>query len=217
MPVTVVTSLFASQLILRWDASWPWYLTRASGMLAAALLFLLFISGVGLVTGYTFRYLEPVPAWSTHRAISIAFSISAVTHVLSLLFDKYVGFNFLQLFVPFLSKYTPVTLFGRHMGSLWVALGIFSVYGVVAIMLTSLFWMNKKPGGWRITHYLAYLVIIMTFFHAFTLGTDIKYGTGRVIWIIGGLCVLAAIFNRIRLLRVKRIRKRAAAAGHQEA
>lgn len=220
MPVTIVTTsmhmvmtAFASQLMQRWDASWPWYLTRASGLLAAILLFLLIGSGVGLITGYTFRFLEPVPAWTVHRAISIAFTISASVHVLSLLFDKYVGFNFVQLFVPFLSKYTPVTLFGMHVGSLWVALGIFAVYCVAGIMFTSLLWINKKPGTWRVTHYLTYAVVIFTFFHALGLGTDVKHGVGRVLWLTGGLLVVVAIMSRLRLTHIKRAKVRPAAGG----
>jgi len=222
MPIAIITTythtptaVFASQLAQRWDASWPWYLTRASGIIAAILLFLLIISGVGLITGYTFRYLEPVPAWSAHRAISIAFTVSAAIHVLSLLFDKYVGFSFLQLFIPFLSKYTPATLFGVHMGSLWVAMGIVSIYCIAAIMFTSLFWIDKKPGKWRLTHYLTYGVVALTFFHALGLGTDVKYGLGRKLWIAGGLLILVAIVSRLRLTHVKRNKTRRPPANPQ--
>ncbi|MEP7204901.1 MAG: hypothetical protein ABI716_01770, partial [Candidatus Saccharibacteria bacterium] len=57
------------QLAQRARSSWPRYLTRDSGLIAADLLVLLMLSGIGLVTGLTFKMVEPLKAWAVHRAL----------------------------------------------------------------------------------------------------------------------------------------------------
>lgn len=50
------------QLATRAKSSWPWYITRAAGFVAAISLILLMLSGIGFITGGTFRFLEPLTA-----------------------------------------------------------------------------------------------------------------------------------------------------------
>ena len=90
----------AEKISQRTGQSWPWYIARGSGMVAAITLVILLLSGIGLVTGYTFRFWEPLTAWASHRALGIIFSVSVVVHMLSLLFDHFVHFSILTLFVP---------------------------------------------------------------------------------------------------------------------
>ncbi len=123
----------SKQLESRAKASWPWYITRAAGFVAAFSLILLMLSGIGLITGATFRLLEPLTAWATHKAIGYVFGVSVVIHVVALLFDKYVPFTIAQALLPFLSHYRDVTIAGHHLGSLYVALGVVSLYFVIAI------------------------------------------------------------------------------------
>jgi methionine sulfoxide reductase heme-binding subunit len=188
----------SSQLGTRARASWPWYITRAAGFVAAISLVLLMLSGVGFITGATFRFLEPLTAWATHKAIAYVFGISVAVHGLALLFDKYVPFNLAQALIPFLSAYRPVTIAGYHLGSLYIALGIFAFYFVLAIIFTSIFWMDKKPHTWKAFHILAYATMAFVFFHALFLGTDLAQGIFRVIWIILGLAVAVAVIYRLK-------------------
>lgn len=186
------------QLAIRAKSSWPWYITRAAGFVAAISLVLLMLSGIGFITGATFRFLEPLTAWATHKAIAYVFGVSAIIHVVSLLFDKYVPFTIAQILVPFLSSYRPVTIAGHQLGSLYVALGIIAMYFVLAIILTSILWIDKKPHTWKIFHFLAYLTMIFVFFHALYLGSDLTHGIFRVLWIIFGISVTVAIIYRLR-------------------
>ena len=187
-----------SQLKSRAKVSWPWYLTRAAGFVAAISLVLLIFSGIGFMTGATFRFLEPLTAWATHKAIAYVFAISVIIHVGSLLFDKYVPFTIAQALVPFISHYREVTIAGHRLGSLYVALGIFALYFVLAIILTSILWMDKKPRTWKLFHFLGYLTMIFVFFHALYLGTDLMHGIFRVLWIILGIGIAIAIIYRVR-------------------
>ncbi len=185
----------------RTQSAWPWYITRASGIIAAILLVILILSGVGLITGYSFKVLEPLNAWASHRAIGISFFVAVLIHGGSLLFDHYVPFSLIQVFMPFMSHYRTVTFGGYHLGSLWVALGIFAFYGLLAVIISSLLWIDKKPYSWKFIHFLAYIIMIFVFIHALYLGTDLAHGILRTLWIVFGVIVAIAIIYRLNRAR----------------
>lgn len=187
----------SQQLTTRAKSSWPWYVTRASGIVAAAALVILILSGVGFITGRSFALLEPLTAWATHRAIGIVFAISVSIHMLALLFDTYAPFSIIQVLLPFASNYRPVTLFGVNFGSLYVALGIIAAYLLAAIVISSLLWMDKKPRIWKAVHFLGYLVMIFVFVHVLYLGTDFANGALRIAWIALGVIIAAAMLTRL--------------------
>ncbi len=188
----------SKQLETRAKSSWPWYITRASGFVAAIALIFLMLSGIGFITGTTFRFLEPLTAWATHKAVAYVFAASLVIHGTALLFDTYVPFTVAQVLVPFLSPYREVTIGNYHLGSLYVALGIIAMYFVLAIILSSLLWIDKKPHTWKLFHFLAYLTVIFVFIHALYLGTDLAQGIFRIMWIMFGVGVAVAVVFRLR-------------------
>lgn len=188
----------SGQLETRAKSSWPWYITRASGFVAAVALVLLMLSGIGFITGATFRFLEPLTAWATHKAIAVVFGLSVLVHGTALLFDKFVPFNVIQVLVPFKSNYHDATIAGHYVGSLYVALGIIAMYMLLAIILASYLWIDKKPHLWKVIHFLAYFTMIFVFFHALYLGTDLTHGIFRILWILAGAGVAIAIFYRLR-------------------
>jgi hypothetical protein len=188
----------AQQVIVKAKTSWSWYATRASGLVAALLLILLILSGIGQVTGMTYRIVEPLAAWGLHRALGIAFGVSVVVHVVVLLFDKFAPFTLLQVLIPFKSNYMPVTIAGHYFGSLYVACGVFALYAAAIVILTSLFWIDKKPVLWRLAHYLSYLLVILIFFHGLFTGTDTRHGFVRVIWWFFGALLVMGITSRLR-------------------
>jgi sulfoxide reductase heme-binding subunit YedZ len=191
------------QLTHRTTSSWSWYLTRASGLIAAAALIVLLLSGIGQITGDTFRFLEPLTAWASHRALGLTFIIAVLVHMFTLLFDHFVPFSLWQILLPWLSSYKPITVYGLHLGSLYVALGVVAFYLTLAIVLTSIFWIDKKPYVWKLIHLVSYIVIAMVFIHALYLGTDFAHGIWRWLWIIAVAAVgMASLY---RLWRAKTI------------
>jgi predicted ferric reductase len=198
---TIPGPTVAEKLASRAEASWPWYLTRASGIIAALTLVILMLSGIGQVTGYTFHFLDPLTSWASHRALGIAFSVSVLVHMFSLLFDHFIKFNIVDILVPWSSSYRPVTIFGMQLGSLYVALGVLSFYLVAFVTISSLVWVEKKPYIWKWLHLLTYITIFFVFIHALYLGTDLTHGIVRLIWIILGAGVVLATLQR--LWRVK--------------
>jgi predicted ferric reductase len=196
-------SSVATGLVERVKVSWPWYLTRVSGLVAAVSLILLMLSGVGLITGHTFSFFEPITAWASHRALGITFAVSVLLHVGALYFDNFVPFSITSLLVPFASQYKQIQLFGFSVGSLYVALGVVSLYITAAITLTSLLWIEKKPKLWKLTHLLSYLAMIFVFVHALYLGTDLSSGILRWAWI--GLAVAVMYASIARAWRAKTV------------
>ncbi len=188
----------AETLAARAKTTWPWYLTRASGLVAAGALILLMLSGIGQVTGSTFRILEPLTAWASHRALGITFSIAILIHGGSILFDHFVPFTLWQLLVPWMSTYKPITVLGVNLGSFYVAAGILAFYGALLVMVTSLIWVEKKPRPWKLVHLLTYAVMLLVFVHALYLGTDLLHGILRWIWILLGAVTVIAVMSRLR-------------------
>ena len=180
------------------QSSWPWYLVRASGLVAGVAAVILLLSGIGAVTGHTFKFLEPLTAWATHRALGIILVIATQVHMIMLLFDKFVPFTLPAVLVPWVSQYKPVILGNLNLGSAYVALGILALYVAIAIVVTSLLWIDKKPKVWKVLHFASYFVIAAVFLHALFLGTDTSTGIGRWLWIAGGVIVAVAIIVRIR-------------------
>ena len=181
-------------IINRVISTWPWYIVRGSGIIAAISLVILMLSGLGSVTGHTFKLLEPIIAWASHKALGIVFGISILIHMVGLLFDHFVPFSLVNLLLPWTSNYKPVTFFGLHLGSLFVSLGVLAFYAVVLIIITSLLWIDKKPYIWKLIHLLSYIVLVLVFFHALNLGTDIASGFLRWLWIaigVGGAGLIA--------------------------
>jgi sulfoxide reductase heme-binding subunit YedZ len=178
--------------------SWPWYVIRAAGFVAAGLLVLLMLSGIGQVTGLTYRFFEPVKAWAIHKALAYALVFSIAVHVVFLLIDKFLPFSVIQVLVPFASTYNNKTsLFGLSLGFLGVAAGILAMYGVIVIVFSSLGWIDTRKRTWRKLHYISYVVAVLVFLHALLTGTDVRNGIFRAAWLALGAIVAVGIVIRL--------------------
>ena len=182
----------------RVTASWPWYIIRAAGFVAAGLLFLLMLSGIGQVTGLTYRFVEPIKAWAIHKALAIALCIAIAIHVGFLLVDHFVRFSLVQILVPFASHYSNGTkLLGIPLAGIAITLGILAMYGVIIVVASSLGWIDTKKKTWRKLHYISYAIAFFVFLHALYVGTDLKYGVFREAWIGLGVIIIIGIISRL--------------------
>ena len=178
--------------------TWPWYVVRGAGFVAAGLIVLLMLSGIGQVTGLTYRIVEPVKAWAIHKALAYALLAAIAIHVIFLLIDKFLPFSLIQVLVPFASTYTNKTsVFGLSLGLIGVAAGILAMYGIVIIVASSLKWIDTRKKTWRLLHYLGYVVAALVFLHALVVGTDVRYGIFRLGWLFLGLIVLVGVVMRL--------------------
>lgn len=186
------------------NISWPWYVVRASGLAAVGLLILIMLSGIGMVTGLTYRFLEPLKAWSIHRAMAIAMSLLAIMHVMFLLVDSFAKYKLVDILVPFKVQFESSQVFGHSAGSFYNALGIVSLYMLPFIILSSLFFIESKKKLWEWLHYLSYPFMLLVYFHTLFLGTDFKHGWLKLLWLVfGGLLVVLTITRIARLGSLK--------------
>jgi sulfoxide reductase heme-binding subunit YedZ len=187
-------SILASSL----SVAWPWYVVRAAGIVAVILLLLLMMSGIGMMTGFTYRYIEPLKAWTIHRAFGIALALSVCIHGLFLLLDSYKPYSLAGITIPFVTHTEHSSLFGLSVGSLYTTFGIISSYVLVVVLVSSLTIIESRKRLWRKLHYLSYLLMVLVFFHALFLGTDFKHGFVRILWVTIGIVLILGIIMRLR-------------------
>lgn len=189
----------------RLGSSWAWYVIRASGLTAMVLLIMLMISGIGHVTGWTYKFLAPLKAWMIHKAMGIALGVSVLVHMGGLLLDRFVRFGVADILVPFHKLYTnKIDLFGLSMSWIAIPAGIFAAYGVGVVILSSLDttgWITRHKKLWKLTHLISYLVMFLMIFHVLGAGTDFKESGWRWLLILFGFLLLGATVSR--LLRTK--------------
>lgn len=178
--------------------AWPWYVVRAAGIVAVVLLLLVTLSGIGMVTGLTYRFMEPLRAWAVHRTIAIALTLATLVHVGFLLLDKFAPYSIANILVPFSVHYEHSKVFGIAAGSFYNALGIIGAYLLLVVLISSLWIIETQKRLWRWLHYLSYPLAAMVFFHTLFLGTDFKHGIGRLAWLLIGVVLLAGLVSRLR-------------------
>lgn len=175
------------------DKIW-WYLARGSGIVALALLVLSLVWGILLAT----RVLRPRdrPAWllDLHRWFSGTAVVMTALHLTGLFMDGYVGFGAAELFVPGQSSYRPLA----------VAVGIVSLYVMVAIQATSYLrrWLPVRL--WRGVHLLSYLLVWGSVVHAGMAGSDIGHRLYQAVAVL--LTAIAAGATTVRVLSPRRRR-----------
>jgi len=166
---------------------WVWYTIRASALVGFFLLYLSIFAGtVSGLPGIRRIFLR----WRSlnfHCWISAQALFFAAVHGLSLLFDKTVHFSIVGILVPFASEYKPVL----------VALGTISFYLMAALVLTSYSRRFFSYGFWRTLHFSNIFLYIFSIIHAFYLGTDLKSGLLRQIFIFANGFLLALLLLNI--------------------
>jgi hypothetical protein len=183
----------------RLSTSWPWYVIRGAGFIAAGLVVLLVLSGIMQVTGLIYRFIEPITAWAIHKALAIALCVSIGVHIGFLLIDNYIRFSLPQLFIPLLSHYSNGTTFlGIAFGGVAVSFGILAMYGIAIVVASSLGWIDTKRRAWRLLHYISYVSAACIFLHALYAGSDLKYGLFRMAWILLGDVIIIGAISRLR-------------------
>ena len=168
------------------DKIW-WYLSRSSGIVALVLLVAAMVWGVLLST----RALKPHdrPAWllDLHRWLGGMALVMTGLHLLGLMLDGWVSFGFVELLVPGASDYRPVA----------VALGILSMYLMVAVQASSYMRRWLSPRVWRGIHVSSYGLIWGASIHAGMAGSDTVNRAYQALALLLTLVAVAATIVRI--------------------
>lgn len=165
-----------------------WYVSRASGMVAAVLLALTLIWGLLLTTGMIER--RGLPVWLTdlHRHLGGLSVVFIAIHLVALVADSYQYFSWAELFVPFASAWRTGP----------VAWGIGAFWALVIVEGSSLAKRRMSRTTWTRLHYLSYPVALMTALHAAQAGTDAANPVFRIVSI--GLIMVLAALTMFRIL-----------------
>ncbi len=169
-----------------------WYLSRASALIAYALLWLSMASGLFITNKLARLWPGGPTAFDLHQFSSLLGLAFALFHALILMGDKYISYTLAQILIPFNSVgYKPV----------WVGLGQIGFYllGVVGLS----FYVRKRLGHrtWRLIHYLSFLTYALALAHGIWAGTDTSLIGVRLFYWGTGASLLFLFVYRILIIR----------------
>ena len=183
----------------RADSQTVWYVIRATGVIAYALLAASVIVGL-LITGRAVPGGRPrVDVYEIHTFTSLLALAFGATHALTLLLDNYVTFSPVQVFVPFTSSYRPVS----------VALGVFGFYAIAVIYGS--FWARRYIGyrRWRLLHYGTFGAFVLVTVHGILSGADAHTAWLVLIFSAASAAVLGLTIYRIFAVQRRAVRSTA--------
>ncbi len=171
-----------------------WYLTRASAITSYVMLFLLTMSGMGITSGFIYNFFGPVFSWRMHRMYGITLVAFVFLHIITLLFDATMKFSLADIFVPFYSQFSPLSM----------SLGIMGFYLFLLLTITSIVLVVKKYKAWRFIHYLAYPAFLSLFLHGILIGTDTQHPLMTALYWITGVFVAIGLLYRLKKALLQR-------------
>lgn len=140
----------------------PWYLSRASGLVALVVLWLSVVLGLlqscGLLKGLT----RPGANIDLHGYTSLLGLYLTLFHGLILIFDHYTRFTVAGVLIPFASTYEP----GE------TALGIVAFYLFVIAVVTTYIRHRLTSSTWRALHLLSLVGFVAALVHGLQIGSD---------------------------------------------
>ncbi len=168
------------------DLPFTWYLVRATGVTALVLL-----GGSMLVGTAMSTWLFPGrrrPAWllEVHRWVSGLALVFLAAHLAALVADSYVHFGLVELLVPFTSSWRPVP----------VALGVLSMWCLVAVSATAALRRRLPRRVWLAVHRLSYVAFAGAVAHGATAGADWSNRAYQaLIVLLGALGVFLVVYR----------------------
>ncbi len=168
-----------------------WYLGRASGFVAYALLIGSMLLGIGISSRVFDGLLVRPWVFEMHQFLSFFVLVAMAFHALILLPDPYAHFSLAELLVPFASPYRPLA----------TALGTIALYGLLAVAFSyyAKHWLGQA--GWRNLHFVAFPLFAGALVHGVTAGADSGSTAVQVWYLVSGLAVVFFTFFRILAAR----------------
>jgi hypothetical protein len=169
------------------DPQLTWYVARASGLVAWALVTASIVWGLALSTRLVRR--RGAPAWllDLHRYLGTLSVVFVAVHLGALWADSYVHFAWRELFVPMASPWRPGA----------VTWGIVATYLLVAVEVTS--WMMRRLSRrlWHAVHLSSLGLFLAATWHGFAAGADASQTAVRWGAATGSAFVIALVVRRL--------------------
>lgn len=139
-----------------------WFVIRASGLVAFALLAASTVWGLLLSTGLFGRSVKPKGLSYVHESLAIGSLLATFTHMGFLLVDEFVPFTLGELLVPGIASWSPLA----------IALGVVAMW--LMLVITVSFYVRKRIGqkAWRALHFGAFGAFVAAAVHGIAAGTD---------------------------------------------
>jgi predicted ferric reductase len=168
-----------------------WYLGRAGGLVAFALMFVSVILGVAISSRIFDGLLARGWFFELHKFVSLLLLGAVVFHAFIMLPDPYANYSVGDLLIPMRSQIMPEA----------TAVGIVSFYGLV--LLTLSFYVTRWIGqrAWRTMHYLTFLTYLGGTVHAIWAGTDSAILGVRYVFLASGIALIFFVLYRILAVR----------------
>jgi len=170
-----------------------WYAIRAGGLTAYVLLFTSVVSGILQSLPFT-RGKWRKTLYTVHGTTCFWGLMFGMMHGFLLLFDRHtVAYTLDSIIIPFVSSYKP----------LQTSLGIFSLYIMLILAITSQLIKRLGRKLWRAIHHLAFPGYLFALLHGVSIGTDSHYGDIKLLYTLTGSTVLALLLLRLKIPREK--------------
>lgn len=166
------------------DAPVLWWAGRSSGFVAYLALWLSMLFGT-LVSAKS-TLLDKKLTMELHRQWSLAALIATVAHVLLLVVNEHAQVSVLSALVPF----TEESLTGA------VGIGVFALWGLVLVEVTSLVQRRVPYSAWRAIHGLAFGTMLLALVHSVMAGTDTNVLAVKVLYEVTAAILGGAIAGR---------------------
>lgn len=143
-------------------ATWAWYFSRATGMVALVLLTAIIVLGVLGPLRISTDLWPRFAIRTVHRDLSLLALAVIAIHVLAIVADSVVSVPLSAAVLPWGSSYSPF----------WTGLGALAFDLMVALVLTSLLRNRLGFRTWRFVHWGAYVSWPLAVAHGLATGTD---------------------------------------------
>lgn len=165
----------------------PWYLSRATGVVALVLMTAVLVLGLLVVRNGKLPGLPRFAVTGLHRNLSLVAVAFVALHVVTAIADSYVSIPVTAVIVPLTSGYERLAL----------SLGAVSLDLTLAVIITSLIRARLNAGTWRAVHLLAYASWPVAWLHSYTAATDLHSGWLFALAVAALLAVAAAVAWRV--------------------
>ncbi len=149
-----------------------WYLMRASGLAALAMLALVVLIGLALRVRLWKDRLERWRVYDVHLTVSVLLGVFLGLHLVLVFLDRIVPFSLADMLIPLHDAYQP----------LWIGAGIVAFYLLLVVWGSSLIRSRLGYSLWRKIHPVALVALGLVALHALYAGTD-----GSRTWLIWSL------------------------------
>jgi sulfoxide reductase heme-binding subunit YedZ len=167
-----------------------WYITRAAGISAYALLALTAVLGLARSVLRAAHTNALGAIWlldEVHPFVAVLAAAFIALHLVTLVFDPVVPFSVANLLLPIDEPYQPFA----------TSLGVFGLYAIVIVLLSS--WLRRALpySFWRGLHFISFAAFALVTAHGILVGTDSGEPWMRIIYVVSAALVILLVLARL--------------------